>query len=383
MKNSILIGKINEGGKDLNVKIDFSASGKENLSFIAVGASGSGKTVECQKLMMELAKNNARVLVIDIHGTSKPDQIFYDHREDFEKLANRYDGYMNPIKYPLFNLRIVDNSANGTNLERVSDKASRMTASISRSFRLGDNQECELKEAITAVINDDAYKNHGIVALRDELMGVTEPKFDNVIGHTKKTKKIPREAKSIYNKLYTLLEHNSFEEGEFFWKEGKINILDISYYAPKEQKIICNLLLDSIWSDTTSENTIPTYIVIDEFQNLGLEKNGALATILTEGRKKNLNCLLITQSLGGFFDGPQQKLLSQTRYQLIFRPASADLKSFAGIVDPFRSPETIDALRRMKVGEFFVSGPIYIGEDDKPFEGVAILIKNQKTPKAG
>ena len=67
-----------------------------NGSVVLIGASGSGKTVEMQRLACEIVESGGNVLIISQHGTMGEDQIFPYYKGKIDQSAKPTTLYTKP-----------------------------------------------------------------------------------------------------------------------------------------------------------------------------------------------------------------------------------------------------------------------------------------------
>ena len=322
------------------VEIDITDAGKENMTAIALGASGGGKTVGATGMAMNLAAAGYPVLAIDIHSTLAKEQIYPAFTETFEALVDRIDGYTTPIPCHLLKPKIY---SDGT-AERPYDRANSLADLVVNNYGFGVAQYSELADAFEFVISNGNYKRNGLAAVGRALKDSSA-----------------KSAKTVSQRLSALFRHDPFIDGDLPINPGRITVLDLSKFDPRTQRILAEFILFTVWHETvTSSNPSPLFILIDEFQHVGMGKDGILSKILAEGRKYGLNCILITQSLDIYFKSPTQKLLCQARYKFFFRPSEADVKRFAALIGN-SSSDVCRALKHLPVGHCLVTGPFIVG----------------------
>lgn len=340
IKKSVCIGEYIDPDTGRNpVFICYDQIGTLNYSATVYGATGSGKTYAIDKQMISGAEIGNTYLVLDCHNTMSPDMIPDDLKEEFEKKTVRFNAYensipchlMSPLDYP-----------DGIR-ERVFDTAAFQTEVLSNIYRFGIKQEPVCRSAIKAVISRGTFSEEGYRAVGKALDDINTEVSMNV-----------------KEKIESLLDHNVFVEGDFPLEEGRINVFDLYRYDLHSQIIIAELLLHYVWRQRIAGLLPPLFIVIDEFQNIGMRKDGILSTILAEGRRFGINAILLTQSMRIHFTAAQVKLLMQPTYKFFFKPSEADLKEFADIIDPHAVTDSILALRDLECGECIVCGPKYM-----------------------
>ena len=339
MYNLINIGThIDPDEKNVGIEIDLSGIGKRPYSMAFFGSTGSGKTYEACKLLCKLADAGQTVLVLDIHRTMAVEMIPAELADAFEARTNRFDAYCNPIPCHLMEQLQYPKSV----VEKKCDTASFITETISDVHRLGDRQFRLCKAAIKQVIQNESFKTFGIKALAEELFKCGKKDV----------------ADSVADRLESLFEHNAFVDGDLPLEPGKINVFDLSKYVHRDQIIIAELLLYYIFRRRYVGKGTPLFICIDEFQNIGMKKDGILSTILAEGRRLGINTILITQSMKIHFNEAQIKVIMQSAYKFFFRPSEADAVEFAKILGAYSVSRYLAELNTLKIGEFLLSGPV-------------------------
>ena len=68
-----------------------------NSHIALIGASGSGKSVQAQKIICEIVKAGGTVLVIDSHAAFTDDQIFEKYKACIDEYRNDIDAYETAI----------------------------------------------------------------------------------------------------------------------------------------------------------------------------------------------------------------------------------------------------------------------------------------------
>lgn len=317
------------------VTADIAVSSPLNKSFVILGASGQGKTVQAQKLTLGLKSEGYTLIIFDLHGTFSKIQIFSPLREEFESACTRFDAFTNPIATDIFTpLTYPDRTRESTD-----DLACHLAGILDRVFHFGSRQKTLCRVACAEAIRSGKFASVGFSALRDNLLNLNETP-----------------ATAVAEELFPLLSHNSFVSGKSCVREKNITLFDVSKYTADAQRGIVELCLFSLWRNAVCGTLQPTYVVIDEFQDLDLGKSSILTDILVEGRKYNLNTMLISQSLDARLPKVVQKALLQNAYQLYFKPSSGDYKNFASLVDPAHISSWVLELQQLPVGEFVLCG---------------------------
>ena len=75
--------------------------------------------------------------------------------------------------------------------------------------------------------------------------------------------------------------------------------------------------------------------------------------------------MLVTQSIRNFKAG-QRILLQQCKYAMYFQPADDEIRMCARFISSSGGTKLTSMLKSLQVGEFLVSGPVYVGDSDTP-----------------
>lgn len=317
----------------------------ENLSnhhICVLGASGSGKTVQCQRLICSAVEQGASVIALDMHGVLADDQIFWKYKPTFDKYANNIDAHYGGIACDIFSpVTYTD----GTK-ENIIDVIGAMTDMVADTIGAGSAQRSELRQAFQHVFDSGEYEKTGFRAVDAALQYAGN-----------KTADILRE------KLYYLTAHNVFISGKDFYQKGKINIFRLSHFNLKTQQLIAEMILSYIWRLANAEQFTrqEIYVFVDECQNLPSAKNNALAQMLSEGRKFGVNLILATQMILQGTTSAVQQSITQCGLILYFRPAANRVNATARMIDPARERDWCSLLKTLGIGEFVADGSFMIG----------------------
>ena len=63
-------------GQNNNLDTYFDLEAASNKHIIIFGATGSGKSVQAQNIILDIARNGGTVVVLDIHSVFSKEQIF-------------------------------------------------------------------------------------------------------------------------------------------------------------------------------------------------------------------------------------------------------------------------------------------------------------------
>ena len=75
--------------------------------------------------------------------------------------------------------------------------------------------------------------------------------------------------------------------------------------------------------------------------------------------------MLVTQSIRNF-KAEQRILLQQCKYTMYFQPADDEVRMCARFISLSGGTKLTSMLKSLQVGEFLVSGPVYVGDSDTP-----------------
>jgi len=335
-----IVEKINLG-KNGTYPVYWDLKHSVNSHVALIGASGSGKSVQAQRIICEIVKAGGTVLVIDSHAAFTDDQIFEKYKECIDKYRNDINAYETGIPSHLFEpVRFAD----GT-LEKKVDTVGAITDVISRSLKFGVKQRARLRIAVEYVMNHDLYKEDGFAAIS--------------VGLENHADKISEE---VYERLLPLFKHNIFRDGDGLIVDNKINIVHLSKMDLTSQAVVSELLLSHIWRMANAEQFKERnlFLFIDECQNMDSSSDGPLAVMISEGRRMGVNLILATQMiLQGTTNSVQQRI-SQCGLILYFKPASNRVALTAKMINPINESKWLMTLKDMKVGEFVASGAISI-----------------------
>lgn len=80
-----------------NSRLCFDTLSASNKHMILLGKPGSGKSVQTQKIMLELCRQKKTVLLFDIHSVAAEEQIFPGYRAEFMQHVHEVDVYESGI----------------------------------------------------------------------------------------------------------------------------------------------------------------------------------------------------------------------------------------------------------------------------------------------
>lgn len=352
----INLGKVNK------FPVYWDLNNSVNSHVALIGTSGSGKSVQAQKIICEIIKAGGTVLVIDSHAAFSEDQLFYKYKQCIDKYRNDIEVYNTGIPCHLFEpVRFLD----GT-IEKKVDTVGAITDVVSRSLKFGVKQRSTLRHAVSFAMDNNLYKERGFEAIGCGLHHIGD-----------------KVSEEVYERLLPLFEHNVFREGEGLILDNKINVVHLSKMDLTSQAVVAEMLLSHIWRLANAEQfkEKKLFVFIDECQNMDSSSEGPLAVLISEGRRMGINLILATQMiLLGTTNSVQQRI-SQCGLILYFKPAANRVALTARMINPSNESQWIATLKDIKVGEFIASGGISLADRliSYPIKVSAVDEETQKT----
>ncbi len=301
-----------------------------NASIFICGKSGTGKTTLSSDIIIRnLLESGVRIVVIDHrHAVSLP--------ADLEPYVHRQDVSQKPLKLHLFGT-----SAN------PADASASFVDTVASVIRLSDGQKPLLLSLLEKVLRDSPAPNEALERLHLEIQNSRSPA-----------------APGLEKALTPLWGQKFFENGDFEIFSG-ITLLELGSFPPSTQHIVEEVVFAALLREATHEDFPPTFLYLDELSNFPLHQTSALGKILNEGRKYGLYCLLVAQSIRNF-KAEQRILLQQCKYAMYFQPADDEVRMCARFISSSGGIKLTSMLKSLQVGEFLVSGPVYVGDSDTP-----------------
>ena len=301
-----------------------------NASIFICGKSGTGKTTLSSDIIIRnLLESGVRIVVIDHrHAVSLP--------ADLEPYVHRQDVSQKPLKLHLFGT-----SAN------PADASASFVDTVASVIRLSDGQKPLLLSLLEKVLRDSPAPNEALERLHLEIQNSRS-----------------LAAPGLEKALTPLWGQKFFENGDFEIFSG-ITLLELDSFPPSTQHIVEEVVFAALLREATREDFPPTFLYLDELSNFPLHQTSALGKILNEGRKYGLYCLLVAQSIR-VFKPEQRTLLQQCKYMMCFQPADEEVRMCARLISSSGGTKLTSILKSLQVGEFLVSGPVYVGDSDTP-----------------
>ena len=312
-QSNLLIGTIILGE---SIYLDF--LGSANSHALLLGASGYGKSYAIQILLDELAISNNRFLILDIAGNlpaSPRDSVFL---QNIEKGLHIRNVVSDGCGINLFTPLCLDNGM----IENVPQMASRIVDSLHPILRSANVQEAILYKYIKKLMMISSLSPPSLERLC-HLLNFGYEVDDKLI------------AAKVADKLQRILdgEYFKFSKGKSLFMDCNYEVLRLHSIPQNIQRVLCDIVLWNVWSNAVSSSTpSPTFIVIDEFQNVDMKPDSPLYKILCEGRKFGLNLILATQTLKKKYDSSIENTILQVGTKILFRPPEREARYIAEIL---------------------------------------------------
>ncbi|WP_028515124.1 hypothetical protein [Ruminococcus flavefaciens] len=147
--------------------------------------------------------------------------------------------------------------------------------------------------------------------------------------------------------------------GQFIDSQNGIVVISTSADGIRKSSPLVDMLLASLYEYKQHDRSPRYTIVLDEIEDLCLEKDGPISTILRKGAKHHLSMMLATQEYSVEKD-KLGKLIGNCATHVIFRPKEANIKDIAKHIG-------VDAstLASLQQGQCIVSGLLYSKKAEK------------------
>ena len=332
MSDTLYLGKCHEAS------VFYDINNAYNGHICTTGKSGSGKSVQNQKMILEISEKGGTVLALSLHNTLAKSEVLPEIRDRFFEHANIVEAYDNGILCPLF-----DKPTSSYEEKARIDAIGAITDVFVRAYGLKSRQTSTIRKAIAEVYDEKLFVQRGISAI-GEILSMMKTDV----------------AETVYQKMLMLIEHNVFLYGDFFLMPGKINIVNLDRFDALTQNAVAEVLLSYVWRLATigEFKAEPLYIFVDEAQHLSFTKGSTLAMMLTEGRKMNIRLMLATQ----YTEKRSQfaNLLNQSDLQLFFQPGLNETRDIASKLDSMNVDVWNSKLSTLQVGEFIAKGSMLV-----------------------
>lgn len=333
--------KIEVGRERRGQKVCFNIREAVNKNVAIYGAPGVGKSVEIQKIALEIIHRGATALMFDHHQVLDDREIFWKYKQEFTSFMHEISAYEAGIPCDLFEPITYPDGGQ----EHPMDAVCAAVDAFDRALKLGSAQKAVLRTAIAQMAEGKMYGIEGFKAIDKVLEDMDDPT-----------------STKLRDKLYPLIIHNVFCPGNFFIQEGRINVLRLSKFDLATQDIVAEIVLAYIWrlAATNYFKRNELFLFVDEFQNLPSGGRSSLAQMLSEGRKFGINLILATQQLPRSNATVVQQRLMQSGLILYFRPSTDQIRAAAKLIDPEKAQAWMKVLQGLGKGEFVASGTLEI-----------------------
>lgn len=264
------------------------------------GISGTGKTVKCHQLELQLAMSGQALVVLNFHSTHDENQIFHDIRQVYQKFRTDFDMFEEGIAFDILAPMRFENGRVESSYEIVNGVVSAFTSVL----KLGIDQKIALRKAV-----EFAVKNHLFFESCGEAIRAGLQAAGNA------------DSKKVLDRLYVFFQSPIFSMHGKCLKPGHINILDLSRFDLQSQQIISELILAFLWRRAMHMTNVldaNLYVILDEVQNLRLSPNSVFSSMMKEGRKFHVSIIAATQTFEGLDKG-QKEIFNQAATHLYFR----------------------------------------------------------------
>lgn len=313
------------------------ATDAPNHSVICFGASGTGKTCRMHQIELAEAEKGGTVIVLDMHQTHEPNQIFELISHEYEEKANRISVLQDGINMNFLKI-------SSENQAELVVTVNSVLAALSGPFSFGTKQTASLREAIIFGICNLNQFTDSMTAIGAGLQ-----------------RQNTEASQCVFEKLWTLLYLQVFH-GDRNIQEGKINIISLTGMDILTQEILGELILSFLWKNAMSFGQYlkkNITVVLDEFQGLSLRKGSTLRSMLCEGRKFHLGLLMATQSIN-IFKREEQIALDQAGTKLFFRPGDNEVRKMARQLGLDSVDKHVKTLSDLRIGQSVVNGKITV-----------------------
>lgn len=328
--------KIELGKDDRGCNVVLQPERAINSHVLCLGASGSGKTVEAQKIMTEIVKQGDTVLAISIHSSLAQDQIYEKYVDDFTHNARHIYVNQEGIPCELFTRATYQDGS----VESEDDLIDAVAEAICSAYGLVTNHRILLSRAVEQVVRDGSYVTQGFRAIGMKLQEFQE-----------------READKLFERLKSMFNRNIFRDGTLIEK-GKLNIINLDHLDLMTQQMAAEMLLSYIWRNANADSfkKQELWLFLDECQDYGTGRKHALPMLLSEGRKMGVNLILATQVMLGGRKNLLEERIMQCGTRLLFKPAEDRIQQTAKLIDYAKCKDWMSVLAGLKSGEFVACG---------------------------
>ena len=287
----------------------------ESESMYISGQTRSGKTHFLVQQAVKRAESGKKIIIFDQTGAFSQDEL---NKHLSPETVNQYFSFWDISKHGIpIDLMSLENCSS------LPDKKNRLFSIFSVAARLtGDIQSKVLKKRLSDISKAiDAGRIH---SLPETLEFFDEQDPEQV--------KIRDRLEEVFDDLDGL---NTYEQnwGEFLNSQKKIVVISTSADGIRKSSQLIDMMLASLY-EYKQHDRYPRYtVILDEIEDLCLEKDGPISTILRKGGKHHLSMLLASQEFSVEKD-KLGKIIGNCGTLVFFRPKSnniSDISKLTGI----------------------------------------------------
>lgn len=313
----------------------------EAESMYLSGQTRSGKTYFLVQQAVVRAESGKKIIVFDQTGAFSPDELRkHLPHEIVEKYFSHWEISKHGIPVDLLSLE---------NCSSLPEKKNRLFSIFSVAARItGDIQGKVLKKRLSEI-------SKAIDAGRIHSLPETLKFFDK---HDPEQAKLRDRLEEVFDDLEGL---NTYEQnwGDFLNSQKKIVVLSTSADGIRKSNQLIDMMLASLYEYKQHDRDPRYTVILDEIEDLCLEKDGPISTILRKGDKHHLSMLLASQEFSVEKD-KLGRIIGNCGTLVFFRPKAdniADISKLAGV-----DRATISSLEQ---GQCIVYGLLYNKNENK------------------
>ena len=316
----------------------------EALSVHVSGKPRSGKTTFLMGQALKRAKRGEKVIIFDQSGAFTTEQLENNFSPDtVKKYFTHWDIGIYGIPVDLLSLE---------HCNSLPEKKNRLFSIFSVATKVtGDIQSKLLRKILSNIAKN--IDSGSVNTLHDTLSF-----FD----------KEDPEQKKLYDRLYEVFEDieglNNYEQnlGEFLDSQGKIVVISTAADGIRKGSTLIDMLLASIYEYKQYHHEVQYTVILDEIDDMCLEKDGPISTILRKGSKHRIYMIISSQEYSVDKD-KLGKLIGNCGYHVFFCPKDENLDDIAKHIGVDRTK-----LAGLEQGHCIIKGNFYdkFKEKNKP-----------------
>ncbi len=313
----------------------------EAESIYVSGKTRSGKTRFLVEQALIRAASGNKVVIFDQTGAFSLEEL-KKHLTDeaVESMFSHWDIGKFGIPIDLLSL---------DNCSSLPEKKNRLFSIFSVAARATGDVQCKvLRKCLSSISRDiDAGKIH---FLHEALKC-----FDK---NDSEQARLKERLEDVFSDLEGL---NVYERNweEFLVSQNKIVVLSASADGIRKSSQLIDMMLASLYEYKQHDKDPKHLIILDEIEDLCLEKDGPISTILRKGAKHHLSMLLASQEYSIEKD-KLGKLIGNCGSQVFFHPKDGNISDIAKFIGVERS-----ILANLELGQCVVHGLMYDKSKDK------------------